>query len=61
MVFNVYEEIKEIEIQKEFALRAVKFLFSGILFKLRKGVDFKELDLKYKMIDETFLKYVKND
>ena len=61
MVFQTYEGIKDLETQKDFALKAVNFLFSGILFKLRKGIEFTELDLKYKMIDETFLKYVKND
>ncbi|MFA5071163.1 MAG: RNA ligase [Candidatus Pacearchaeota archaeon] len=33
-----YEKIKDISGQKDFALEAVKFPFSGVLFSLRKGL-----------------------
>ena len=35
---NTYNDIKDIESQKNFALEAIKTPFSGILFEMRKGV-----------------------
>ncbi len=56
-IINEYNEIKEIESQKEFAEHALKFSFSGFLFKLRKGVEFEDIDLKYKQLE----KWCKNE
>lgn len=39
---ETYEKIKDIAVQKDFALEAVKHKFSGALFALRKGVDFTD-------------------
>lgn len=35
-IINVYNELKHIESQKEFALKAIKYSFNSILFELRK-------------------------
>lgn len=35
---ETYEKIKHIEVQKDFALEATKYKFSGTLFSLRKGL-----------------------
>ena len=34
---TVYDSIKHIEVQKEFALKAIKYSYSSVLFELRKG------------------------
>lgn len=40
---DVYEKIKEIEEQKEFALEAQKYPYSGILFKMRTGKSMEDV------------------
>ncbi len=51
IVGKTYDPIKDIETQKDFALKAIKFPFSGILFKMRKGIKFEDIDLKYKQLE----------
>lgn len=42
-VTRVYEKIKDIEVQKDFALEATKYPFSGMLFILRQGKELPEI------------------
>lgn len=53
---NVYQSICDIGDQKQFALRATKHQFSGLLFSMRKGLSLKEAfdkctqNTKYKLV-----------
>jgi hypothetical protein len=41
-ILTVYKQIEHYEVQKDFALEAVKYPFSGALFAQRKGVSLRE-------------------
>lgn len=43
-ISNVYDRIHTIESQKEFALEATKYPFSGVLFELRKGKRYEDIE-----------------
>jgi predicted kinase len=49
---NIFNNIKHIESQKEFASHAMNYRFSGILFKLRAGKDYEGVCFKWDKILE---------
>jgi len=49
---NIYNNIKHIESQKEFASHACNHTVKGILFSLRKGIKFDDINITWKTLEE---------
>ncbi len=44
---NTYNRLKNIDSQREFAERALRYNISGALFKMRKGVNIEDIEIRY--------------
>lgn len=51
-VKSIYKSLNRLESKKEFALDVLKYPFKGVLFNLRKGLEFNDIDFKYKQLIE---------
>lgn len=54
LILKIYSEIENIAEQKDFALKAVKYPFSSVLFQLRKGSLLKEIKIKYDNLERWY-------
>lgn len=48
----IYDKIKHIETQKDFAAEACDYEIRAVLFNLRKGIEFDDIDIKYNRLAE---------
>lgn len=48
----IYDNIKHIEDQREFAMHALNYQIRGILFNMRRGKQIDDMDIRYKKLEE---------